>query len=480
MGMAASQARLLQLTSRKNTIGRELESLSLQKMALTREMRQVSKDYQNSLSTKTLKWSNNAGATYIDLSYTNLMKPGAVNNNTPYLITDNNGKVVVDSDYAKYAEMISADGSPGGNWEDVRTEILSKLTGISAEKLSSSVIAGTNLDAATEKVNELLENEPVEPIEKSIASKFIEKAGTVLGNNIADLYGSGKINLGNGNNAQSQLNSILNGIATNIGAYLSEDDAKAFQEACNTYSSANSSLLSLNADQLNNSGVGITTDGSNYYVDVKTMLDTILGSYVSAGGEWTTSDTTGNDLYIWRDTDSSEWQEWKTAHDAWQAEYDAAVEECNTAVDTNNQVLTSSEESEINFYDKLFSAIAANGWTENAQVADNDYLNQMLLNNQYYITTIETETNSEGKEYFEYDSSIASNFDNIFAVNDSDAQEEALVEYEYQKSIINEKESRIDTRMQNLETEQSAINEMIKGIESVRDDNGERNFSIFS
>ena len=34
--------------------------------------------------------------------------------------------------------------------------------------------------------------------------------------------------------------------------------------------------------------------------------------------------------------------------------------------------------------------------------------------------------------------------------------------------------------MQNLETEQSAINEMIKGIESVRDKNIETNFSIFS
>ena len=72
------------------------------------------------------------------------------------------------------------------------------------------------------------------------------------------------------------------------------------------------------------------------------------------------------------------------------------------------------------------------------------------------------------------------NFDNIFTVNDTNAQNEAQVKYEYEKSVINEKESRIDQRMQNLETEQSAINEMIKGIESVRDKNVETNFSIFS
>ena len=104
----------------------------------------------------------------------------------------------------------------------------------------------------------------------------------------------------------------------------------------------------------------------------------------------------------------------------------------------------------------------------------------MLQNNQYYITTMTSAEDEEGEIYYEYSSNIASNFDQIFTVNDSGAQDEAQIEYEYQKSLINEKESRIDTRMQNLQTEQSAITEMIKGIETVRDDNGERNFGIFA
>ena len=52
MGMAASQVRLLQLTDRKNTIGRELEHLSLQKTSLSRDMQRVTKNYQNALSAK--------------------------------------------------------------------------------------------------------------------------------------------------------------------------------------------------------------------------------------------------------------------------------------------------------------------------------------------------------------------------------------------------------------------------------------------
>ena len=88
--------------------------------------------------------------------------------------------------------------------------------------------------------------------------------------------------------------------------------------------------------------------------------------------------------------------------------------------------------------------------------------------------------NDDGKEIFEYDSAAASNVDNIFTVNDSNVQNEAMVQYEYEKSIINEKESRVDQRMDNLKTEQSAINEMIKGIEKVKSDNSERTMSIFA
>ena len=90
------------------------------------------------------------------------------------------------------------------------------------------------------------------------------------------------------------------------------------------------------------------------------------------------------------------------------------------------------------------------------------------------------QTDDDGKSYYEYDTDIASNYDKIVSVNDSKAQNDAMAKYEAEKSRINEKESVIDTRMKNLETEQASIKEMIKGIESVRNDNTERTFSIFS
>ena len=103
----------------------------------------------------------------------------------------------------------------------------------------------------------------------------------------------------------------------------------------------------------------------------------------------------------------------------------------------------------------------------------------MIKNNKNYITVMEDETDTEGNLYTDYTQKLASDVDNIFAVNNSAYQQEALVEYEREKATISEKEARIDTRMQNLETEQSAVNKMIEGRENMRDENFERHLNIF-
>ena len=100
--MSSSSYNEMFLLSRSNAIGAQLIKLSGDKRALTRDMQKVSQEYQQALSAKVLKWSNNSGVTYSDLSYNNLMAPSPMNQNTPYLITDAQGRVVVDSKYKKY------------------------------------------------------------------------------------------------------------------------------------------------------------------------------------------------------------------------------------------------------------------------------------------------------------------------------------------------------------------------------------------
>lgn len=476
MGMAASQVRLLQLTGRKNDIGRMLSSLSLQKTSLTREMRKVSEDYQNALSSKTLKWSNNSGVDYVDLSYSTLMQPGNANQNTPYLITDQSGKVVVDSKYEKYASMISPDGAAGGDYESNRASILSSLTGLSEEDIASGFEAKENVLAAADNVNQL--QEEVDVLEAKCTDRTSYK------DFMKKLYsGDTKANTTLGTSAsaaKSKVKSTLDQISSKAETYLKDDDLEKFKEAINqTYE--------IYCDYIDSAGSGVIDtcplskekiSGIDQYVmSNNDFIDTILNQYRIAGGTCEQS-SVNSDIYYYDtvDRNSTDYKNYESK----KAELDAAKAEYESAENNNSQSFTSAEESQLNFYDQIFTAIAEKGWTCNPDVKDSDYLNQMLQNNQYYITTMESATDENGDSYYEYSSSIASNFDKVYSVNDTDTQNEAAIEYEYEKSIINEKESRIDTRMQDLETEQSAINEMIKGIESVRNDNTERTFSIFS
>ena len=120
MGMAASQVRFLSLQNRKNTIGLNLMTLSNRKTALSRDMSRVANEYNNAMNQKVLKWSNDSGVTYSDLTYDKLMKPNELNTTKPYIITDAQGRVVLDDNvielegkntgvtYRQLASMISA------------------------------------------------------------------------------------------------------------------------------------------------------------------------------------------------------------------------------------------------------------------------------------------------------------------------------------------------------------------------------------
>lgn len=488
MGYSSSQVRLMALTARKNDIGRELQHCSLEKMSLSRDMKRVTTNYQNALNTKVYKWSNNAGATYTDLSYATLMKPGAANKNNPYLITNSSGRVVLDAKYEQYAAMISPDGKPGGDWESNRTKILSQLTGLSEDKINNALATSEAVNSAAAKVNaaqeKLDEVEGKEPVNSDTAIQFFKRVGSAGGYDIGQLYNSASTwtDLGNAATAKSKLTNILNGVAENMKNFLTDEDYEALKSACKNYTDTNDHYFggTSEADKqgLEAGTAGIKKNGDNYSVNLKIVLDSVLGSYKEANGSYGQT-SMGQEVFYTRDRGSQAWQNWNTEYQALQTELNAAKEEHKAAVNNDNMAMTSEEESNVKFYDRLFSAIAANGWVTDSQISDNDYLNNMFQNNQYFITTMVDDTDSEGNPFVDYNQKLASDFDNIVQVNDSAYQQEALVEYEHEKAIINEKESRIDVRMQNLETEQSAINEMIKGVEKVRDDNKDRTFSIF-
>ena len=513
MGMGSSQARLLALTSRNHDIGRQLQHLSLEKTSLTREMQSISKQYNLALQGKVLKWSNNGGANYVDLTYNTLMRPGSANNNKPVLLTNNNGRVVLDSKYKEYAEMISPNGNSIGDWmsNENRPAIISKLTGIPADTIRTAAENTKNIEKLENNLETLWNN-----CHQDLKTEdFIKKMGTIKGhhynggdNNVhGDLYDyclknyvkeydyyGGHWALGTTvDAAKTGLRDILNQITQNLSTSLTPEDLESFKKACNdTYTTYSGQIEGAEENVGHLSTVTHDTDtanggNNNYNIRVYDMLSVLMENYATYSGQGTLDNDgfynfnpkSNSKVMTTVDTNSQEYKR-----------YAAAKKELETAKDNNSQLFTAEQEAKIAFYDQLFTAIAENGWTCDYSVNDTEYLNQMLQNNEYYITTMseydECETcNANGERrtdvnsYF-YDTDLASNYENIFAVNDEYVRQEALVDYEYQKSIINDKESKIDERMKNLETEQQAINQMIQGIEQVKSDNIETYFSIFT
>ena len=104
MGLAASQARLLTITSRKSDCEFQSMRYSHQKIALSRSMTDISNEYQNSLNkTKLVYDFYGNGDQTNPVTYGLLMTPSELNGYMPMLTTGSDGRVVLNSAYAAAA-----------------------------------------------------------------------------------------------------------------------------------------------------------------------------------------------------------------------------------------------------------------------------------------------------------------------------------------------------------------------------------------
>lgn len=225
MGMAASQVRFLSLQNRKNTIGLNLMTLSNRKTALSRDMSRVANEYNNAMNQKVLKWSNDSGVTYSDLTYDHLMKPNELNTTKPYIITDAQGRVVLDDNviqledgvnskvtYRDLAMMISSySGHKNGEaiYDNVDNLVGGTGTGkngvIIAEDIKSITKDGVGANiknkaeagaANTKKEYEIVTNS-VQTVSNSLRYELMEKLGLIspaekqeILNKEMEIYGS--------------------------------------------------------------------------------------------------------------------------------------------------------------------------------------------------------------------------------------------------------------------------------------------------
>ncbi len=101
------------------------------------------------------------------------------------------------------------------------------------------------------------------------------------------------------------------------------------------------------------------------------------------------------------------------------------------------------------FYDALFNRICANGWTENDNIENAEYMQELLKSGSVYISSMDNDGNYYQSSY-STDSYIAE-------VADTDGVAQAEAKYNAAKAKIENKENTIDMKMKNLDTEISSL-----------------------
>lgn len=100
MGLSASQARLLTITSRLSDLELRAQNISNSKIRLSQESGEVSKAYAQALDKETYQMlTNSSGSTntYSDVTYDTLMDPDVAKYSNQYCLTNNSGKILVDN-----------------------------------------------------------------------------------------------------------------------------------------------------------------------------------------------------------------------------------------------------------------------------------------------------------------------------------------------------------------------------------------------
>lgn len=123
------------------------------------------------------------------------------------------------------------------------------------------------------------------------------------------------------------------------------------------------------------------------------------------------------------------------------------------------------------FYDALFNQICLNGWTENENIDDREYLEEMLKSGAMYMSTM-------SDDGYYYQGSYSTNT-YIKEVTDETAVAQAEAKYNREKQKINAKENIIDMKMKNLDTEISALTTEYDTVKSVIDKNIEKTFKRY-
>ena len=550
MGLAAGQARLLTITGRKSDCEYESMRLSHQKLALSRELSDLSNEYQNSLDrTKLVYDYYGTGDTTTPLSYNLLMTPSTLNDYMPTTITDALGRVTLNSKYAAAARAagIPQEGLGTLPSETMRNAFINGLygSGLLTKNTAETIISlpynqqagfGGGITTAVttttgdldDLINYLKENCTNQfnfsnPIPEGDDRKaWIENPEDIADDtsqtdydiNIYDLLTNTKeISLsfqgGNGSKSvdeeakiianylvesfipwmEETLGSVLNIDSGTQAAFdyanteiekilLSTTDMDGNETTPPIYNIAHHKGTAWrtykfrNEEQSNNQNYmgfsSVTQHGAKIAVkkrhsqgsiNLNNLAQAYLTLFAKAMSGVSQTDADGSPKY---QVSAGKLEDNKLVTDDLSFEY---------TILTGSEV-SSDDLGQATFYDALFNQICANGWTENNQITDNTYLQEMLQSGMLYIS----KPKDDG---YYYQGNYATDT-YIKEVSDETYIAKAEAKYNTEKAKLNSKEETLDLKMKNLDTEISSLTTEYDTVKNTISKNIEKSFKRYN
>ena len=584
MGLAAGQARLLTITARKSDCEYESMRLSHQKIALSRELSDLSNEYQNSLDqTKLVYDYYGTGDTSTPLSYGLLMSPSTLNDYLPVTITDSLGRVTLNSKYAAAARAagIPQEGLGTLPSEAMRNAFIQGLytSGILTKNTAETILGlpynqqagfggGTttavttktgNIDTLIQSLDEngteftttkLVSSQQIQGAKDDmnnciIRTKVVDSTGTETDTEsasftVADLLsGENQYNLdyyGSVRSEQSpvtatammqeyltgsggfvdwlydEFSAVLDlgdGYTAKALEYAREEtkklingpDTEEYQNWHNEWLNAGGNSDWDESTEWGNANVNgfldpvgtkISSGVENYDPNVVINGKNYVGFVYAASNKG--SDDDGNDhctgginlnniakafltyFVKYMDGVSNKGPDGKEKYyvtagsleENRLATYDYLFE---YTIKTGSEV-SSDDLGQATFYDALFNQICSNGWTENNNIDDNEYLKEMLQSGMLYISKMKDDG-------YYYQANYATD-SYIKEISDDTAIAQAEAKYTTEKAKLNAKEETLDLKMKNLDTEISSLSTEYDTVKNTISKNIEKSFKRYN
>lgn len=574
MGLAAGQARLLTITARKSDCEYQSMKYSHQKIALARQLADLSNEYQNSIDQTKLYYDYyGTGDTSNPLSYGILMTPSTLNNYMPTIVADGGGRTILNSKYAAAARAagIPQEGLGSLPSETMRNNFITGLynSGLITEKMASTILGlpynqasglggAVTVAAQTQEVgfNDLVEmlkdvsvsnptghtGENVLNMVLANASEGKYKVIAAEGKSLSGYNGYGSSSMAENDSTMNKLslgdildgNYVLAAVAKGNDAYTVgraggimealenstfwNEMFDAMESVLDTGDTFTKQALSYargmitstymldrsnqtgdsqsegNKRQANNieglafhnsgckRGSGnvfgyaindASTTGAGYIgicselnfdsgkddkngckstvsINLSSMMKAYLTYFYDFINGVSTTDEYGNDKYF-------------VTNNLKTSKLVGSNENFTIKVGT---AVSSDDLAQSTFYDALFNQICSKGWSENGNIDDNDYLQNMLQSGMAFISKVKEDG------YYYQGNYATDNY--IKEVSDESAVAQAEAKYTTEKAKLNAKEETLDLKMKNLDTEISSLSTEYDTVKNIVSKNIER------